>query len=270
MARKYVCNPRTGRVIEVDGSTYKKVSKNAADMKKLSRSPKSSTKKKLCCASPTPKRRRRSPKKRRRAAGCGRHVGSSAPSSAERKRMAEKCDTECFLGDNMRFAVCDEECRHSPLRTSAACNRARQLGSPRSQKVRGRDKVYYNRIAQRALDLRQQHRFDLISSVNPAWTGKKEEPVKLGDRSDLLSSDNPAGTGKKEEPVPAVGGSPCRDLRSKPSCEQTRFTSPRRDSLSGDMYYPRRCRWKIPMGPCEDLPKEYVERATFQRESPRG
>ena len=155
MARRYVCNPKTGRVIEVDGSTYKQVSKNAAYKRKLTRSPKSSSKKKLIpCKSP--RRKKKSPKRRRRRAPvkCGNHKGSTAPSSDERNHIAETCGEECFLGDNMRFAVCDTECSHSPLRISAACIRARQLSSPRSKKVKGRSKAYYNRIAQRALALR--------------------------------------------------------------------------------------------------------------------
>ena len=167
MARRYVCNPKTGRVIEVDGSTYKQVSKNAAYKRKLTRSPKSSLKKKLIpCKSP--RRKKKSPKRRRRRAPvkCGNHKGSTAPSSDERNHIAETCGEECFLGDNMRFAVCDTECSHSPLRISAACTRARQLAS---RKVKGRNKAYYNRIAQRAMALKR------LPPVNPDW-GAKDEP----------------------------------------------------------------------------------------------
>ncbi len=58
MTKKYVCSPKTGRVIEVGGSTYKKVSKNAKFKNKLERSPKSSSKKKLSpCKSPRRKRK---------------------------------------------------------------------------------------------------------------------------------------------------------------------------------------------------------------------
>ena len=63
-------------------------------------------------------------------------------------------------------------------------------------------------------------------------------------------------------------GVPCSDKGTKLSCEQEISWIPRRDSLSGDMYHPRRCRWKLPVGPCEDMPEEYKERATFQREAP--
>ena len=64
MARKYVCNPKTGRAIEVDGATYKKIRKNAAVKRTLARSPKSSTKKKLIpCKSP--RRRTKSPKRKK-------------------------------------------------------------------------------------------------------------------------------------------------------------------------------------------------------------
>jgi len=61
MVKKYVCNPKTGRVIEVGGSTYKEVSKNAAYRRKLMQSPKSSSKDRLKpCPSP---RKKKSPKK---------------------------------------------------------------------------------------------------------------------------------------------------------------------------------------------------------------
>ena len=170
MARRYVCNPKTGRVIAVDGSTYKQVSKNAAYKRKLTRSPKSSSKKNLIpCKSP--RRKKKSPKRRRRRAPvkCGNHKGSTAPSSDERKHIAETCGEECFLGDNMRFAVCDTECSHSPLRISAACTRARQLAS---RKVKGRSKAYYNRIAQRALSLKR------TPSVNPDWGGERRTRIR--------------------------------------------------------------------------------------------
>ena len=178
MARRYVCNPKTGRVIEVDGSTYKKVSKNAAYKRRLTRSPKSSSKKKLIpCKSP--RRKKKSPKRRRRRAPvkCGNHEGSTAPSSDERNHIAETCGEECFLGDNMRFAVCDTECNHSPLRISAACTRARQLAS---RKVKGRNKAYYNRIAQRALALKEKppaysDKSYSFPPVRPVW-GAKDEP----------------------------------------------------------------------------------------------
>ena len=178
MARRYVCNPKTGRVIEVDGSTYKQVSKNAAYKRKLTRSPKSSSKKNLIpCKSP--RRKKKSPKRRRRRAPvkCGNHKGSTAPSSDERNHIAETCGEECFLGDNMRFAVCDTECNHSPLRISAACTRARQLAS---RKVKGRNKAYYNRIAQRALALKEKppaysDKSYSFPPVRPVW-GAKDEP----------------------------------------------------------------------------------------------
>ena len=61
MVKKYVCNPKTGRVIEVGGSTYKEVSKNAAYRRKLMQSPKSSSKDRLKpCPSP---RKKKSPNK---------------------------------------------------------------------------------------------------------------------------------------------------------------------------------------------------------------
>ena len=145
MARRYVCNPKTGRVIEVDGSTYKQVSKNAAYKRKLTRSPKSSSKKNLIpCKSP--RRKKKSPKRLRRRAPvkCGNHKGSTAPSSDERNHIAETCGEECFLGDNMTFAVCDTECNHSPLRPKV-------------------NEAYYNRIAQRVLALKEK------PPVNPDW-----------------------------------------------------------------------------------------------------
>ena len=65
MPKKYVCNPKTGRVIEVGGSTYKEVSKNAAYRRKLMQSPKSSSKDRLKpCPSPRKKKSaKKSPKK---------------------------------------------------------------------------------------------------------------------------------------------------------------------------------------------------------------
>ncbi len=65
MVKKYVCNPKTGRVIEVGGSTYKEVSKNAAYRRKLMQSPKSSSKDRLKpCPSPRKKKSaKKSPKK---------------------------------------------------------------------------------------------------------------------------------------------------------------------------------------------------------------
>ena len=66
MVVKYVCNPKTNRVIKVGGATYKQVSKNAAAKKKLMLLPKSSSKKKLTpCKSP--RRRTKSPKRKKRA-----------------------------------------------------------------------------------------------------------------------------------------------------------------------------------------------------------
>jgi len=44
MPKKYVCNPKTGRVIEVGLKTYRELSKNPAWKKKLAQSPKSSSK----------------------------------------------------------------------------------------------------------------------------------------------------------------------------------------------------------------------------------
>lgn len=61
---QYVCNPKTGRVIQADGATARTLSKSPRWGKKLARSPKSSSKKKLKCLSP--KRRKPSPKRRGR------------------------------------------------------------------------------------------------------------------------------------------------------------------------------------------------------------
>ncbi len=97
MTKKYVCSPKTGRVIEVGGSTYKKVSKNAKFKNKLERSPKSSSKKKLTpCKSPRRRRTSAKGKKRRgRPRGpvkCGNPKGWGAisPSGHERTVMLEK------------------------------------------------------------------------------------------------------------------------------------------------------------------------------------
>ena len=69
---QYVCNPKTGRVIQADGATARTLSKSPRWGKKLARSPKSSSKKKLKCLSskrrkPSPKRRgrRKSPRNKR-------------------------------------------------------------------------------------------------------------------------------------------------------------------------------------------------------------
>lgn len=166
MPRKYVCSPKTGRVIEVDGSTYKKVSKNAKFKKKLERSPKSSSKRKLSpCKSP--RRRRKSPKggkrrgRPRSPAKCGNPKGWGAisPGGHERTVMLDKCGKKCFLGRDKTFPICAAgSCRRSPKGVSAACIRARQMSSPRARKVKGRSKAYYNRIAERALALRNADR----------------------------------------------------------------------------------------------------------------
>jgi len=162
MARKYVCNPKTGRAIEVDGATYKKVSKNAAVKRTLTRSPKSSTKKKLIpCKSPP--RRTKSPKRKksrgrpRSPVKCGNPKGWSAlsPGGHERTVMLDKCGKKCFLGRDKTFPICAAgSCSHNQKGISAACIRGRQMSSPRAKKVKGRSKAYYNRIAQRALALR--------------------------------------------------------------------------------------------------------------------
>ena len=61
MSKQYVCNPKTGRVIQVGGRIYKEVSKNAAYKRKLSRSAKKSSKSQV---KPCPPRRKKSlPKK---------------------------------------------------------------------------------------------------------------------------------------------------------------------------------------------------------------
>ncbi len=164
--KKYVCSPKTGRVIEVGGSTYKKVSKNAKFKNKLERSPKSSSKRKLFpCKSP--RRGRKSPKggqRRGRPRGpvkCGSPKGWGAikPGGHERTVMLEKCGKKCFLGRDKTFPICAAgTCRRSPKGVSAACIRARQMSSPRARKVKGRSKAYYNRIAERALALRNADR----------------------------------------------------------------------------------------------------------------
>ncbi len=166
MPRKYVCNPKTDRVIEVGGATYKEVSKNAADRRKLERSPKNTSKKKLTpCKSP--RRRRKSPKRkksrrrRRSPVKCGAHKGWGAisPGGHERTVMLEKCGEKCFLGRDKTFPICSAgSCRRSPKGVSAACIRGRQMSSPRSRKVKGRSKAYYNAIAKRALALRNASR----------------------------------------------------------------------------------------------------------------
>ena len=166
MPRKYVCNPKTDRVIEVGGATYKEVSKNAADRRKLERSPKNTSKKKLTpCKSP--RRRRKSPKggkRRGRPRGpvkCGSPKGWSAikPGGHERTVMLDKCGKKCFLGRDKTFPICAAgSCRRNQKGVSAACIRARQMSSPRSKKVKGRSKAYYNAIAKRALALRNTSR----------------------------------------------------------------------------------------------------------------
>ncbi len=167
MTKKYVCSPKTGRVIEVGGSTYKKVSKNAKFKNKLKRSPKSSSKKKLTpCKSPRRRRKSAKGKKRRgRPRGpvkCGNPKGWGAisPSGHERTVMLEKCGKKCFLGRDKTFPICAAgTCRRSPKGVSAACIRARQMSSPRARKVKGRSKAYYNRIAERALAMRNSRRY---------------------------------------------------------------------------------------------------------------
>ncbi len=164
MVRKYVCSPKTGRVIEVDGSTYKNVSKNDNFKKKLERSPKSSTKRKLTpCKSP--RRRRKSPKGKknqgRRPVKCGspKGWGAISPGGHERTVMMDKCGKKCFLGRDKTFPICAaDSCRRNQKGVSAACIRARQMSSPRSRKVKGRSKAYYNAIAKRALALRNAGR----------------------------------------------------------------------------------------------------------------
>jgi len=162
MVRKYVCNPKTNRVIEVGGATYKKVSKNAADKRKMARSPKSSSKENLIpCKSPRRRRKSSKGKKRRgrprSPVKCGNPKGWSAlsPGGHERTVMMDKCGKHCFLGRDKTFPICAAgTCRHNQKGISAACIRGRQMSSPRGKNVKGRSKAYYNRIAQRALALR--------------------------------------------------------------------------------------------------------------------
>ncbi len=155
---KYVCNPKTGRVIQVNGSTFKSLSKNAKYKQKLARSPKSTSKKTLTpCKSPRRPKKSRRRRTRRTPVKCGNPKGWGAlkPGGHERTVMMKKCGKHCFLGHEKTFPICAAgSCRHSPLGISAACIRARQMSSPRARKVKGRSKNYYNRIAQRALGLR--------------------------------------------------------------------------------------------------------------------
>ena len=187
MPRKYVCNPKTDRVIEVGGATYKEVSKNAADRRKLERSPKNTSKKKLTpCKSP--RRRRKSPKGKksrgrpRSPVKCGNPKGWSAikPGGHERPVLLDKCGKKCFLGRDKTFPICAAgSCRRNQKGVSAACIRARQMSSPRSKKVKGRSKAYYNRIAQRALALRNS---ELRSSggANPRRYSVTVKPGQAG------------------------------------------------------------------------------------------
>ena len=156
---KYVCSPKTGRVIKVDtsraDSTYESLRKSSRWKRKLARSPESSSKEKLKpCKSPkrkSPKRRRRPPVK------CGDKTGwgSLSPGGHERTVMLRNCGDKCFLGRDKTFPICAAgSCSHNQKGISAACQRALQMASPRAKKVKGRSKAYYNRIAQRALDLR--------------------------------------------------------------------------------------------------------------------
>ena len=196
---KYVCNPKTGRVIKVDtraGSTYESLRKSSRWKRKLARSPESSSKEKLKpCKSPKRKSSKRKSSKRksskrksskrksskrksskrkssnrrsRTPVKCGRSEGWAdkdlpdgtvkrgyGPKGHERTVMLRDCGKKCFLGHKETFPICTRgTCSYNQKGISAACVRARQMSSPRSKKVKNRTKTYYNRIAQRALDLR--------------------------------------------------------------------------------------------------------------------
>ena len=187
MTKKYVCSPKTGRVIEVGGSTYKKVSKNAKFKNKLERSPKSSSKKKLTpCKSPRRRRKSAKGKKRRgRPRGpvkCGSPKGWGAikPGGHERTVMLEKCGKKCFLGRDKTFPICAAgTCRRSPKGVSAACIRARQMSSPRARKVNGRSKAYYNRIAERALAMRNSRRYSANGALPPTPPLERQEGIYI-------------------------------------------------------------------------------------------
>ena len=148
MARQYVRSPKTGRVIEVGARTYNQVSKNAAYKQKLTRSPKSFSKKSF-----SKKKLIKSPKRGRR-------------------RAPVKCGEECFLGDNMTFAVCDTECNHSPLRPKV-------------------NEAYYNRIAQRVLALKEK------PPVNPDWGDDFKHNYSPFNKTDL----DLGGGGPRREPI---------------------------------------------------------------------
>ena len=176
---KYVCSPKTGRVIQVDtsraDSTYESLRKSSRWKRKLARSPESSSKEKLKpCKSPKRKSKRgkskrKSTKRRSRTpVECGGTEGwadkhlpdgtekrGDAPTSHERTVMLRDCGNKCFLGHKKTFPICTRgTCSYNQKGISAACMRARQMSSPKSKKVKNRTKTYYNRIAQRALDLR--------------------------------------------------------------------------------------------------------------------
>ena len=146
----YICNPKTGRVIQVEGRAYKSLSTTAKYKRKLAWSPKSSVKKKLKCKSPQ-RRRRKIPAE-----------GWKAPGSYQRTVMMKNCGKRCFLGCDKTFPICAAgSCRHSKKGISAAYRGALSMASPkRTKKVTScddgtkRNKAYYNRIAQRVLDLR--------------------------------------------------------------------------------------------------------------------
>ncbi len=102
---------------------------------------------------------------------CGSPKGWSAikPGGHERTVMMDKCGKKCFLGRDKTFPICAaDSCRRNQKGVSAACIRARQMSSPRSKKVKGRSKAYYNRIAERALAMRTADRGGDIAAKIPS------------------------------------------------------------------------------------------------------
>ena len=153
---RYVCNPKTGHVIQADGSTARSLSPYWK--KKMEKLPKSKSKNKLKpCLSP---KRRKSPKKaRRKSVKCGdsKGWGNLSPKGHARKMMEEECGSPCFLDPlNKGFPVCRAgTCSHDVKGLASACKSARRLASPKTKKVKGKSKKFYEKIAQRAVDLRK-------------------------------------------------------------------------------------------------------------------
>lgn len=132
----FVKNPRTGRLIKVDSSTYKLLKSqgvNVSRLKKYSKKPTTLNK--------NSKKRIKSNKQRSSTRGWKK---ASPKRGKQRMMMKKKCGTKCFLKPStMGYPVCNKSCKYDCRGIQSAINRAKQY--------------HENKIADKAMRLKSKH-----------------------------------------------------------------------------------------------------------------